>query len=198
MQKVVSLHHNTAFKKIFSDPIIFTAFIKAVLGIDLNIDQVERDKPLSLSIEPNETYFDLFAENQTPPIQVYLRHVPDFERYQPFVLDHCAVQLEQCEKKRGTYPRLQVLTIVVITGETPQQVDELITDFDPKDWDGKPLGEIPHKIVFLCPRYVNEDTPAAYREWLRLIEDSFDGKVDATQYLDSDLQPVLAKIRMDI
>lgn len=197
MQKVASLRYGVIFKKAFSDPVIFTAFVKAVLGIELKIDHVEIDKPLALQIETKRTYFDLFAEDQTQHIQVYLRHVKQFDHYQRFLIDHCAVQTEQYEKTFGSYPRLQVFTIVVITGETRQQVDELIIDFDLKDWDGKPVGEIPHKIMFLCPKYVNENTPAAYREWMRLIDDSLDEEIEASQYPDPYLQQVLEKIRAE-
>ena len=42
-------------------------------------------------------------------------------------------------------------------------------EFDPKDRAGKGIGEIPHKVMVVCPKYVDEQTPAPIREWLRAI-----------------------------
>ena len=41
MKQVASLQYGVIFKKAFSQPDIFTAFVKAVLGIDIEIDKVE-------------------------------------------------------------------------------------------------------------------------------------------------------------
>jgi predicted transposase/invertase (TIGR01784 family) len=70
-------------------------------------------------------------------------------------------------------------------------------DFDPKDRDGQGLGEIPHKILFLCPKYVNAETPEPWREWLLAIDDSLDGQVDETHYHKACVQKILETIRQD-
>jgi predicted transposase/invertase (TIGR01784 family) len=59
------------------------------------------------------------------------------------------------------------------------------------------LGEIPHKVVFLCPRHADENTPTAYREWLDVIFDSLDGSVDETLYHKSEVQKVVEHIEQD-
>ncbi|UOG92056.1 MAG: hypothetical protein L3K52_17995 [Candidatus Thiothrix sulfatifontis] len=70
-------------------------------------------------------------------------------------------------------------------------------DFDPKDRHGQGLGEIPHKILFLCPKYVNAETPEPWREWLLAIDDSLDGQVDETHYHKACVQKILEMIRQD-
>jgi hypothetical protein len=70
-----------------------------------------------------------------------------------------------------------------------------LIDFDPKDRHGQGLGEIPHKIVYLCPKYLNEETPEAWREWLLAINDSLDEQVDETHYHKACVQKVFASIQ---
>jgi len=44
MKKVASLRYGVIFKKAFSDPEIFKAFVRDFLGIELEIDRVETEK----------------------------------------------------------------------------------------------------------------------------------------------------------
>ena len=62
MVKVASLKYGVIFKKAFSKPKIFTAFVKDMLGIDIEIDKVETEKSFSPVIGKVDTKFDLFAE----------------------------------------------------------------------------------------------------------------------------------------
>jgi predicted transposase/invertase (TIGR01784 family) len=67
-------------------------------------------------------------------------------------------------------------------------------DFDPKDRAGKPLGEIKHKILYLCPKYVSEETPEPYRQWLQAIDDSLDEEVDESRYDNQCIQEIFSLI----
>jgi hypothetical protein len=44
MKQVVPLSYDVIFKKAFSVPEIFTAFVRDFVGIELEIDSVEKDK----------------------------------------------------------------------------------------------------------------------------------------------------------
>jgi len=44
MKQVASLQYGVIFKKAFSQPDIFTAFVEAVLGIRIEIEKVEMEK----------------------------------------------------------------------------------------------------------------------------------------------------------
>jgi predicted transposase/invertase (TIGR01784 family) len=198
MQKVASLRYGVIFKKAFSDPVIFTAFVKAVLGIEIHIDRVETEKTFDTQIGSIKTSFDLFAEDKEQRIVVEIQHVRYPDHYHRFLNYHCVALLEQVINARDYRPSLQLFTIVVLTSGDKHGVDVATIDFDPKDLNGKPLEEIPHKIMFLCPKYVNDSTPVAYRDWLRLIDDSLDGEVEGSDYPDPYLQQVLEKIRAEL
>jgi len=75
--------------------------------------------------------------------------------------------------------------------------DISVIDFDPKDLKGKPLGEIPHKVVYICPKYRNEETPEPFREWMRAIEDSLDELVEESEYASPQIRRVFQQIEKD-
>ena len=62
MIEVASLRYGVIFKKVFSKPHIFTAFVKDMLGID--IDKVETEKSFTPVIGNVDSRFDLFAQNK--------------------------------------------------------------------------------------------------------------------------------------
>jgi len=64
MKQVASLRYGVIFKKAFSDPDIFKAFVKDFLGIELNIDKVEMEKSFDPPIGHVDSCFDLFAEDK--------------------------------------------------------------------------------------------------------------------------------------
>jgi hypothetical protein len=118
------------------------------------------------------------------------------DHYDRFLHYHCVALLEQAENSKNYKPPLAVYTIVVLTSaDTKYREDILTIDFDLKTKTGKALGEIPHKVVFLCPRHVDENTPMAYREWLDVIFDSLDGSVDESLYHKFEVQKVVEYIQ---
>jgi hypothetical protein len=83
-----------------------------------------------------------------------------------------------------------VFTIVVLTSGDKHKVDMATIDFDPKDRKGNPLNEIDHKILYICPKYVTDDTPEPYRQWLLAIADSLNEEVDETKYDKTEIQQI--------
>jgi len=63
---------------------------------------------------------------------------------------------------------------------------------------GNSLGEIQHRIIFLCPKYWNEKTPDGYREWLCAIDDSLDGKVEESNYHVPEILKIFEHIKRDV
>lgn len=74
MKQVASLRYGVIFKKAFSDPEIFTAFVKDFLGIELEITHVEAEKSFSPPISPIDSRFDLFAEDKKNRVVVDIQH----------------------------------------------------------------------------------------------------------------------------
>jgi predicted transposase/invertase (TIGR01784 family) len=104
--------------------------------------------------------------------------------------------LEQAARSLTYRPNLRVFTIVVLTSGDKHKRDVSIIDFDPKDLKGQPLGEMAHKVFYLCPKYVDSETPPLIREWLEAVEDTFDEEVDETRYRAT-IQEVFKRIEKD-
>ena len=198
MKQVASLRYGVIFKKAFSQPDIFKAFVKDFIGIELNIDQVEMEKSFDPPIGNVDSRFDLFAEDKQNRIIVDIQHVRYADHYDRFLHYHCAALLEQVASSQDYHPSQKVFTIVVLTSGDRHKVDMATIDFDPKDRKGKPLNEIGHKILYICPKYVAEDTPEPYREWLLAIADSLDEEVDETAYQRPEIQRIFELIARDL
>lgn len=197
MKQVAPLRYDVIFKKAFSDPEIFTAFVYAVLGIRIEIDKVETEKSFAPPIGRVASRFDLFAEDTKNRIIVDIQHVRYPDHYDAFLYYHCAAVLEQVTKAENYRPKRAVYSIIVLTSGDKQGVDWASIEFDPKTRAGKGLGLIPHKVVYLCPKYANDETPPVLREWLAAIDDTLDQEVDERNYQDPLIQRIFELIEQD-
>ena len=130
-------------------------------------------------------------------IIVDIQHRRDTDHYDRFLHYHCAALLEQIKNSSDYRPRLAVYTIVVLTSGDKHKSPLSIIDFDPKNCQGQSLGEIPHKVIYLCPKYLNDDVPSIYREWLQVIDDSLDGSIDESLYHLAEVQKIVKRIETD-
>jgi hypothetical protein len=197
MKKVASLKYGVVFKKAFCDPEIFTAFAEAVIGRPISIDHVETEKELDPPIGYIKPRFDLFAEDTEHRFIVVIQHARLNDRYDRFFHEHDQLLLDRMVKSGKCRLPLTVYTVVVLTSGDRHQRDIAIVDFDPHDLAGKPLGEVSHKVIYLCPKYVTESTPEPYREWLRAIDDTLDEEVDESRYDQRIIQKLFESIRRD-
>ncbi len=197
MKQVESLRYDVIFKKAFGEKNIFIAFVHDILGIDLEIDAVEKDKQYSPAIGSVDTKFDLYAEDKKNRVIVDIQHRRLPDHYQRFLYYHCVALLEQVVKSNDYRPKLKVFTIVVLTSGDRHQTDVSVIDFDPKNLKGESLGEIEHKVIFICPKYLQDDTPMPYHEWLEAIEDSLDEEVDESHYLNPEIKRIFNLIEKD-
>ncbi|MEI7796396.1 MAG: hypothetical protein WCI06_07140 [Methylococcaceae bacterium] len=199
MKQVASLQYGVIFKKAFCDVDVFKGFVRDILGIELNIDKVETEKEFKPTIGKVAVKFDLYAQDLEGRVIVEIQHqYAADDHYDRFLHYHCVALLEQVENAKNYKPPLAVYTIVVLTSpDTKYREDVLTIDFDLKNKAGKGLNLIPHKIIYLCPRYVDENTPTAYREWLEIIFDSLDGRVEESNYHKSEVQKVVQHIEQN-
>ena len=221
MKNVAPLRYDVIFKKAFCDPEIFTAFIHDVLGITIEIEKVETEKTFTPPIGRVASRFDLFAQDLKNRVIVDIQHVRYADHYSfpekfhttffsarmgqnfsgdlydSFLHYHCAAILDQVINSENYRPTLAVYSVVVLTSGDKHKKDSLLIDFDPKDWDGKGIGEIPHKVLYLCPKYVNDRTPEPLRQWLRAIDDTLDQRVEENDYQHPQIRRVFDLIESD-
>lgn len=197
MKQVAPLRYDVIFKKAFSDPEIFTAFVEVVLGIKIEISKVETEKSFAPPIGHVASRFDLFAEDTKNRIIVDIQHVRYEDHYDAFLHYHCTALIEQILKAENYRPKLAVYSIIVLTGSDTHKVDWASIDFDPKTRKGEGLGEIPHKVVYLCPKYANDETPAPLREWLQAIDDTLDSQVEEAAYQHPLIHRIFDHIEQD-
>jgi len=197
MKHVASLQYGVIFKKAFCDPIVFKAFVKDMLNVELEIDKVETEKSFDPIIGRVDSRFDLFAQDEKNRLVVDIQHYRYGDYYDRFLHYHCIAIVEQVKSAKDYRPALRVYTIVVLTSGDKHECDVSISDFAPRDLKGNLIHEIEHKILFLCPKYVTADTPEPYRTWLRAIDDTIDEQVDETQYDSAVIQRVFDHIMQD-
>ena len=198
MIKVASLRYGVIFKKAFCDPEIFTAFVRDFIGIKLEIERVETEKSFDPPIGKVNSRFDLFAEDKKNRVIVDIQHARYRDHYDRFLHYHCSAILEQVANSRNYKNDLRVYTLVILTSGDYHKKDIAIIDFDPKTLDGESLGEIDHKIIYICPPYVNDNTPQPLQQWMRAIKDSLDGEVDETIYQQPEILKVFEYIKQDL
>ncbi|MCI5148830.1 MAG: hypothetical protein D3916_05475, partial [Candidatus Electrothrix sp. MAN1_4] len=128
---------------------------------------------------------------------VDIQHARLNDRYDRFFHYHYELLLDQMVKSGDCRLPLTVYTVVLLTSGDRHQRDISVIDFDPHDLAGKPLQEVSHKVIYLCPKYVSEVTPEPYREWLRAIDDTLDEEVDESLYGQDIIQKLFESIRRD-
>jgi hypothetical protein len=115
MKHVASLRYGVVFKKAFCDPEIFAAFIRDMLGLTLEIEQVETEKEFDPPIGYVAPRFDLFAEDKKHRVIVDIQHARSIDHYDRFLYYHCVALLEQIAHSKDYHPALKVYTLVVLT-----------------------------------------------------------------------------------
>jgi predicted transposase/invertase (TIGR01784 family) len=197
MKQVASLQYDVIFKKAFSDVTVFKGFVRDILGINLEIDKVETEKEFKPTIGHVKVKFDLYAEDSKNHIIVEIQHDRNDDHYDRFLHYHCVALVDQAKNAEEYRSKTTVYTIVVLTSGDKHQCDVATIDFNPKRLDGRGLNEFKHKVIYLCPKYVNENTPLLYQEWLKVINDSLDKQVDESHYKRAEIQTALMRIEED-
>ncbi len=198
MKEVASLRYGVIFKKAFGEVEIFKAFVKDIIGIELNIDKVETEKSFSKVIGSVDVHFDLYAEDREQRVIVEIQHQNHADHYDRFLHYHCVALLEQVASAKNYRPPCAVYTIVVLISADKYQQDVLTIDFDPKTLNGESIGEIPHKVIYLAPHYVNENTPEPYQEWMQAIEESLSEQVEESRFKRPEIHKVIGLIAKDL
>ncbi len=156
MIEVIPLKYGAAFKRIFSQPDVFSRFAQDVLGMELKFDKV-------------------YTEYEYPEqcVIVEIQHVKKQDFFDRFLYYHLISMAEQVHSFSLYRFERTVFTIVVLTSVTRDgsvNFSCAVSDFNPTDERGNRVAVYPHRLVFL--------SPPAIRRWLDFIADSLDGKME--------------------
>ncbi len=198
MIEVIPLKYGAMFKSAFSQPEVFTQFVKDVLNIDIHIDKVHTEYEYPRQVGFVRSQYDLFAEDVAQRIIVEIQHIKEEDFFDRFLYYHLTSLVEQVGGYQEYAFERTVYTIVVLTSvprDGTVNFSCAVSDMNPIDEHGRSHALYPHRLVFLCPRLVNDKTPAGVKRWLELIEDSLDGKIEENAYMEQSFQAILANIR---
>jgi hypothetical protein len=168
MIEVIPLKYGAAFKRIFSQPDVFSRFAQDVLGMELKFDKVYTG-----------------YEYPEQCVIVEIQHVKKQDFFDRFLYYHLISMAEQVHSFSLYRFERTVFTIVVLTSVT-RDGSCAVSDFNPTDERGNRVAVYPHRLVFL--------SPPAIRRWLDFIADSLDGKIEEMRQQKID-PAVLAEIK---
>ena len=198
MIEVIPLKYGSIFKKVFSQPEIFCQFVKDILGIDIKIDKVYTEYEYPNPIGFVRSKYDLFAEDVEQRIIVEIQQVKEDDFFDRFLYYHLISLVEQVGGFQEYCFDRTVYTIVVLTSvprDGSVNFSCAVSDMSPIDEHGHKVAVYPHRLIFLCPRLVNEETPPTIKKWLSFIEDSLDGKMEEKLYQETEFQQIMSNIR---
>jgi len=176
------LDNEVIFKKAFTDKLVFTQFVKDVIGIDIKVGKIETEKRFKPKIAYIDFAYDIFAESTDERVIVEIQRVNydyDFDRF----LHYHTMAIAELQRSASDYKiKPTVYTIVVLTAQGTiedkdgEEVsdDVLISDVNPRNRKGKVINFYGHQLIFLNPNFKNDDTPPRLKDWFDLIKESID------------------------
>jgi hypothetical protein len=174
------LDNEVFFKKAFTDEFVFKAFVKDIIGIDVQPDKIETEKAFQPKLGNINFKYDIFAEDSKKRIVIEIQKVEYDHNFDRFLHYHLQAITEQQRSSDDYTVGKTVYTIVVMTA--PYRINEktreiykdevLISKLNPKNLKGVECKLFNHELIYLNPNYKDEETPQNYRDWLDLIYES--------------------------
>ena len=175
-----NLDNEIIFKKAFTDKTVFKAFVRDVLGIEVEIDLIETEKKFNPKIGYVDFEIDIFAETTDKRIAIEIQRVEYDVHFDRFLHYFFMLIAEQQKNAKAYNIDQTVYVIVVLTA--PYTINErngkpildevLLLKLNPKTIKGVEKDLYGHQFVCLNPNHSDTDTPQAIRDWLDLIYQS--------------------------
>ena len=174
------LDNEVYFKKAFTDKIVFRAFVKDIVGIEVEPEKIETEKAFEPKVGSVNFRYDIFAEDTKKRVVIEIQKVEYDHNFDRFLHYHLQGITEQQRTSEDYSVEKTVYTIVVMTApyKVSKQTNEiykdevLISNLNPKNLTGIERKIFNHELIFLNPNYKGEATPQNYRDWLDLIYES--------------------------
>ncbi|MCU0288790.1 MAG: hypothetical protein MUF15_20645, partial [Acidobacteria bacterium] len=124
--------------------------------------------------------YDIFAESADHRVVIEIQRVDYDYNFDRFLHYHMMAIAELQRNAKEYRIEKTVFTIVVLTApyKITQRTGEpiidevLISSFDPRNLKDRVVNLYGHRLVFLNPHFVTEETPQNYRDWLELVYES--------------------------
>ncbi len=175
-----NLDNEIVFKKAFTDKTVFKAFVRDILGLDVEVEKIETEKRFEPRIGYVDFELDIFAESVDKRIVIEIQRVEYDHNFDRFLHYFMMVIAEQ-QKRSKEYGLTQtVYVIVVLTSPyrindqsgQPVKDEVLLVKLNPKTLAGEERQLYGHQLIFLNPNYRDNGTPPSIRDWLELIYES--------------------------
>ncbi len=174
------LDNEVFFKKAFTDKIVFKAFVKDIVGIEVDPERIETEKAFEPKIGSINFKYDIFAEDPKKRVVIEIQKVEYDHNFDRFLHYHLQAITEQQRSAQNYFVDKTVYTIVIMTApyKLNKKTNEiykdevLISSLNPKNLKGIERRIFNHELIYLNPNYKGDATPSNYRDWLDLIYES--------------------------
>lgn len=175
-----NLDNEVIFKKAFTDKIVFKAFVRDILGLEIEVEKIETEKKFDPKIGYVDFELDIFAESVDKRVCVEIQRVEYDHHFDRFLHYFLMLIAEQQKSSREYGIERTVYVIVLLTA--PYKISEkngkpildevLLLNLNPQTLQGKIRELYGHQFVCLNPNHPNPETPKQIRDWLDLIYQS--------------------------
>jgi PD-(D/E)XK nuclease family transposase len=175
-----NLDNEVIFKKAFTDKVVFKAFVRDILGIDIEVDTIETEKKFDPKIGYIDFELDIFAESTDRRICIEIQRVEYDYHFDRFLHSFLMLIAEQQKNAKAYHIEQTVYMIVILTAPytisqkngKPILDEVLLLHVNPQTLKGEMRDLYGHQLVCLNPNHPEEDTPKPIRDWLDLIYQS--------------------------
>ncbi len=179
---LAKLDNEVIFKKAFSDPDVFKAFVKDITGVEMDMSKtkIETEKRFSPKVGNIDFKLDIFAQDLEDSVTIEIQRV-EYDYHFDRFLHYFLMTIAELQRSSADYKISKtVYTIIVLTAKysisqkngLPIQDEVLISDMNPKNLRGEEIDIYGHKLFFLNYHHRKDDTPQEYNLWLDLMYQS--------------------------
>lgn len=175
-----NLDNEVIFKKAFTNKIVFKAFVRDILGIEVEIDKIETEKKFEPKIGYIDFELDIFAETIDRRIVIEIQRVEYDSHFDKFL--HYFLMLIAEQQKNAKEYNIDQTVYVIVVLTAPYTISEkngkpvldevLLIQLNPQTLKGEIRDLYGHQFVCLNPNHPEKDTPKQIRDWLDLIYQS--------------------------
>jgi predicted transposase/invertase (TIGR01784 family) len=189
-----NLDNEVIFKKAFTNKIVFTAFVRDILGIEIEVDKIETEKKFEPKIGYVDFELDIFAESIDRRVVIEIQRVEYDSHFDRFL--HYFLMLIAEQQKNAKEYNIDQTVYVIVVLTAPYTISEkngkpvldevLLIELNPQTLKGEIRDMYGHQFVCLNPNHPDKDTPKQMRDWLDLIYQSIHNPARPTLNTDNE------------